>query len=125
MNRRVVGMKEVMKHIGDNTLQRQLVRYHNSQARDKLQELSVYVQMLLARTENERSKRVLPPEVAVIVHDAESIVSHLNNAEMFANNIAQEKSREVVDQTITETEHLGSSVASMGVIGGTKKGINS
>lgn len=119
-------MKEVMKHLSEDDLYVHLIRYHNTQAWDKLRDLAAYVQMLLARAENERSERVLAPEVSVIVHDADSIVSHLNNAEMFAKSVAHRKSREVVDQTINETEHLGNGVgiASMGVIGGRKKEID-
>lgn len=107
-------MKDVMKHLSDDSLKIQLVRYHNTQAWDKLRELSVYIQMLLARIEKSDGRRVIVTEIEIIGHEAASIASHFRNAEMFAKDIAQEKSREVVDQTISETESIASgSVSNM------------
>lgn len=115
-------MKEVMKHLSDDSLELHLVRYHNTQAWDKLRDLSAYVQMLLARIESTESKRVIAAEIDVIVEDAQSAVVHLRNAEMFAKKIAQDHSLAVVNQTITETEHIVSGdVTTMGVVGGNRK----
>lgn len=116
------NMKEVMKHLTDDSLELHLVRYHNTQAWDKLRDISGYVQMLLARIENPESKRVIAAEMDVIVEDAQSAVAHLRNAEMFAKKIAQDHSRAVVNQTITETEHMVSGdVTTMGVVGSSRK----
>jgi hypothetical protein len=113
-------MKDVMKHIADDSLQIHLVRYHNTQAWNRLRELSAYIQMLLARIENvEGSKRIVTGEIDVIIHDASSVAEHLRNAEMFTMRLAEENRRAAVDETITET--MSGSVAAMGVVGGRKK----
>lgn len=101
-------MDQLMAHLNDEKFPIQLVRYHNSQARNGLRDLDVYIQMLIARFDNAKSvrRRVTPNEIEVIKTVVDNVLQHFLIAEDVVNDIAAHHHENMVNATISETEDM-------------------
>ncbi len=101
-------MEQLMSHLNDETFSLHLVRYHNSNARNGLRDLDLYIQMLLARFENSSNgkRRVTPAEIEIIKTTADDILHHFIVAEEVVNSIAAYQHQTLLESTISETEDM-------------------
>ncbi len=99
-------MEQLMAHLNDEKFARHLARYHNSQARDGLRDLDLYIQMLIARFDNSTNTklRVKAHEITIIKTTADDILNHFVVAEAIIHEIVEQHAQLVERATISETE---------------------
>lgn len=101
-------MEQLMANMHDEKFSLYLVRYHNSKVRDSLQDLGLYIQMLIARFDSTTNSkcRVISAEIVLIESAAKETLNHFIIAEEITHAVAQQHHENLINATISETDDL-------------------